>query len=256
MGEKNPYLSVVIPCYNEEKNLERGVLQTVENYLKGKEFSSEVIISDDGSKDGSISFVEKFARKTPRFRLLKNKHGGKPFAVRSGIERAQGEIILVPDMDLSTPIEEFDKLQPYFGQGFDVVIGSRGQTRKGFSLLRKTASRVFILFRKLMLLKQISDTQCGFKAFRNKIAKDLFPSLLVFKKMHQTVGWKVGAFDVELLFIASKRGYRIVEVPVDWRDRDLAAGSKGIKGKFLKESKEMFFEILRVKLSDWQGRYD
>jgi glycosyltransferase involved in cell wall biosynthesis len=245
------FLSVIIPCYNEEKNLKRGVLDEVENYLQKQKFQSEVIISDDDSADNSLQFVKNYLKKHPRFRLLENKHAGKPFAVRSGIEKAQGEIVLFTDMDQSTPIKEFDKLLPFFQKGFDVVIGSRGQKREGFSLLRLVGSNVFRIIRQRFLLKKIVDTQCGFKAFKNKVALDLFSRLLIFKEAKKTQGWKVGAFDVELLFIAQKKGYRIAEAVIDWEDKDL-----GKERKYFKESKEMLEEILRVKLNDLKKKYD
>jgi len=248
------YLSIVIPCYNEEKNLKRRVLSEVEGYLEKQKYTSEVIISDDGSTDGSIEFVKKFCQKNSRFRLLKNPHGGKPFAVRAGVEKAKGEIVLFTDMDQSTPINQIARLLPFFEKNYDVVIGSRGQVRKGYSLLRRLASKVFIIVRQMLLLGDIIDTQCGFKAFKNKVAKDLFSRLLIFKKTEKAKGWKVGAFDVELLFIAQKRGYKIVEVAVAWQDRDAAV--QGKQKKYFKESKQMLKEILRVKLNDLRGAYD
>lgn len=244
------FLSVIIPCYNEEKNLKRGVLDEVNDYLSKQKFQSEVIISDDESTDKSREFVKNYLKKHPNFKLLENKHAGKPFAVRSGIEKANGEIVLFTDMDQSTPIKEFDKLLPFFQKGFDVVIGSRGQKREGFSLLRLIGSNVFRLIRQWMLLKKIIDTQCGFKAFKNNIAKDLFSRLLIFKEAKKTKGWKVGAFDVELLFIAQKRGYKTAEVIIEWEDKDVKK-----EKKYLKESKEMLKEILRVKLSDLAKKY-
>jgi len=248
-----PYLSIVIPCYNEENNLKRGVLDEVKKYLKKQIYLWEVIISDDGSNDESLDFLEKYCQKNPNFILLKNPHGGKPFAVRAGIKKAKGKIVLFTDMDQSTPIKEIEKLLPFFDKGYDVVIGSRGLERKGFSLLRRLASRAFRLFRKASLLKNIDDTQCGFKAFRNMVAKDLFSQLLIFKDPAKVKGWRVGAFDVELLFIAQKRGYKIAEVPVKWKDKDIA---KGKQRKFLKESWAMLKEILRVKINDLKGLYD
>lgn len=247
-----PFLSVVIPCFNEEKNLKRGVLDEVENFLRNQKYQSEVIISDDGSTDGSIKFIKEYIRRHPRFKLLENRHAGKPFAVRAGVEKAKGRIVLFTDMDQSTPISEFDKLLPFFEKGFEVVIGSRGQSREGFSFLRVLASRVFRLIRQQLLLKNIVDTQCGFKAFKNEVAKDLFSRLLIFKEARETKGWRVGAFDVELLFIAQKKGYKIAEVVVAWCDKDIAQGKQR---KFFKESKEMLKEILRVKLNDLRGKY-
>ena len=247
----NPLLSVIIPCYNEEKNLKRGVLDEVESYLKKQNYTSEVIISDDESKDGSLKFIKEYLKNHPRFRLLENKHAGKPFAIRAGIQKAQGEIILFTDMDQSAPIQELSKLLPFFEKGFDVVIGSRGQKREGFSLLRLVGSNVFRLIRQQLLLKNIIDTQCGFKAFKNQVAKELFSRLLIFKEAKKTKGWKVGAFDVELLFIAQKKGYKIAEVVVNWEDKDT-----GKQKKYFKESKEMLTEILRVKMNDLKGKYD
>ena len=246
-----PFLSVIIPCYNEEKNLKRGALDEVETYLKKQPFESEVIIVDDGSSDKSNEFVRKYLPNHPRFKLLENKHAGKPFAVRAGVEKAQGEIILFTDMDQSAPMKEFDKLLPFFKKGFKIVIGSRGQKRAGYSLIRIIGANVFRLIRQAFLLKNIVDTQCGFKAFKNEVVKDLFSRLLIFKEAKETRGWKVSAFDVELLFIAQKRDYRIAEVVVDWEDKDVNP-----QKKYFKESKEMMMEILRVKLNDWRGKYD
>ena len=252
--KKKPYLSVVIPCYNEEVNLKRGVLEEVDKYLQKQDYSSEVIISDDGSTDKSKQLVEKFVKYHPRFKLLKNPHAGKPYAVKAGVMKAKGEIVLFTDMDQSTPINQVEKLLPLFKKrGFEVVVGSRGQKRAGFSLLRQLASSTFRLIRQTFLLKGIVDTQCGFKAFSNRAAKDLFRRLLIFKKGKKVKGWRVAAFDVELLFVAQKRGYKIAEVLVNWQDKDVARGKQR---KFFRESKEMLREILRVKLNDLRGYYD
>ena len=249
--EMKPFLSVIIPCYNEEKNLKRGVLDEVENYLAKQKFQSEVIISDDESTDRSLEFIKNYLKLHPRFKLLQNKHAGKPFAIRAGIEKAKGELVLFTDMDQSAPMKEFDKFLPFFQKGFEVVIGSRGQKREGFSILRLVGSNVFRLIRQKLLLKNIIDTQCGFKAFKNKVAKSLFSRLLIFKEAKKTKGWKVGAFDVELLFIAQKMGFKIAEVIVAWQDKDVRR-----EKKYFKESKEMLMEILRVKFNDLMGRYE
>lgn len=250
---KKPYLSVVIPCYNEEANLKAGVLKEVADYLKKQSYSWEVIVSDDQSTDKSRALVAQFIKGKPGFHHLKNKHGGKAFALRAGIKKARGEIILTTDMDQSTPIKEIEKLLPWFKKSYPVVIGSRGLKRAGFSLWRQLASIVFRYLRGLLLLMEINDTQCGFKAYESGVIKALFPQLEIFKKRQSTKGWRVSAIDVELLFLAKKRGHRVKEVVVDWQDRDISSTKAR---KFAKESRMMASEVLRVRLSDWQGRYD
>jgi dolichyl-phosphate beta-glucosyltransferase len=245
------FLSIVIPCYNEKENIERGVLFEVDNYLKTKKFSWEVIISDDESTDGSWDLVEEFIQQKKNYCHLKNKHGGKPSAVRSGIEKATGDWVLFTDMDQATPIDQLDKLLPLF-EKYDVVIGSRGVLRKNFPIYRKLASFMFLNFRRTLLLRGIKDTQCGFKAFRREVAMRLFPMLEFFHRKNTISGWRVSAYDVELLFLSEKNGYKIVEVPVVWEDTDI---SRGKQRSFIKESKEMLFEIIRVRLNDLKGEY-
>lgn len=246
------FLSVVITMYNEKENLERGVLDEVARFLRKQKYSWEVIINDDGSTDNSRELVEKFVKKHPRFKLLKSPHAGKPFGLRTGMKVAKGEIVLFTDMDQSTPINQVAKLLPHFKEGCDVVIGSRGIERKDFPWYRQLMAWGFRTGRGLFLLRGIVDTQCGFKAFKAGIVKKLFSQLQVFKESKKATGWRVGAFDVELLFLAQKRGYKIAEVPIAWQDRDVALGKQR---KFIKESKEMLKEILRVKWNDWREAY-
>jgi len=246
------FLSVVIPCYNEEKNISRGTLEEVAKHLKIQKYPWQVIISDDASTDGSVRLIGQFINKNPGFSLLKNTHGGKPFVLRAGLKEAKGEIILFTDMDQSTPISELDKLLPYFDQGYEVVIGSRGFTRHGFSLFRQLASNIFRLIRQVLLLKEIVDTQCGFKAFKQEVVKRIFSQMEMFKDIRKVQGWRVSAYDVEALFLAQKFGYQIKEVPVKWTDKDISVGKKR---NFAKESKEMFKEVIRVRLNDLLGKY-
>ena len=215
MPTETPYLSVVIPCYNEEKNLKRGVLGEVRQYIVKQDLTWEVIIVNDQSTDDSRSLVERFVRETEGFSLLDIPHGGKPSAVWAGIQEAMGEIVLFTDMDQSTPIGELDKLLPWYKSGHDVVIGSRGPTREGFSIIRQIGSQVFRGFRRLFLLRDISDTQCGFKSCRREAALEVFPRLQFFKQGSKPAGWKVSAYDVELLYLFDRAGYSM-KVPLPW----------------------------------------
>jgi glycosyltransferase involved in cell wall biosynthesis len=247
-----PYLSIVIPCYNEKENLNRGVLDEVEKYLLKQKFTWEVIISDDGSSDESRDLVGKFIKGKKNFRLIENEHGGKPSAVWGGIKNAIGEYVLFTDLDQSTPLKEVEKLMPFFAD-YEVVIGSRGFERENFSIIRKIGSNVFRIFRQSLMLRDIKDSQCGFKVFRTSVALEIFPLLQFFKQKVVAKGWKVTSFDVELLFIAEKKGYKVKEVEVIWKDRDVA---KGKQKSYFKESKEMLMQILRVKLNDLKGLYN
>lgn len=246
------YLSVIAPCYNERENLERGVLEEMNAYLARQTFGYEVLISDDGSRDDSREVVKAHLAGKPTFRLLENPHGGKPSAVWFGIQAARGDYVLFTDMDQSTPLDQFDRLRPLFDQGCDIAIGSRGFERANFPLYRRLGSNIFRGFRRLLLLRSISDTQCGFKAMRREVALSIFPQLEAIARPPQVTGWKVTAFDVELLYLAERAGYRIGEAVVAWANRDVARG----KGKsYLSESREMAEQILRIKLNEWRGVY-
>lgn len=251
------FLSVVIPSYNETANLKRGVLDEVNNYLKLQKYNWEVIISDDGSlEEESRSLAKDFCQKHANFIFLENEHGGKAFAVLTGIQKAQGEIVLFTDMDQSAPIAEIEKILPQFSEGFDIVIGSRGGSRKNFSPFRLLASAIFGEFRKLFVLGHIKDTQAGFKAFKGKVIKEIFPLLQIIKTPKDTKsGWKPTAFDVELMVAGEARRYKIAEVPILWEDRDVSTGKSRGMAKFIKESLEMIREVFRVKFNDVRGYY-
>jgi glycosyltransferase involved in cell wall biosynthesis len=246
-----PYLSIVIPCYNERENLQRGVLEEVADFLGKQKFTWEVIVSDDGSTDSSVELVKKAIKDKKGFRLVENQHGGKPSAVWGGIKEAKGDYVLFSDMDQSAPIKEVLKLMPFFDK-HEVIIGSRGSVRENFNLLRKVGSVVFRLVRQAFFLREIKDTQCGFKALKTEVAKEIFPRLEFFRQKKRVSGWKVTSFDVELLFLAEKFGYKIKEVAVDWKDRDVSISKKK---SYIKESLEMLKQIFRVKLNDLRGLY-
>lgn len=254
-------LSVIIPCYNEEANLSRGVLEKVTAYLKSQPYPAEVIVVDDGSTDQSLALVEKIVSRKPKIlRLIKGPHRGKPAALKTGVEASQNEIALFTDMDQSTPIEEIEDLLPYFSQGYDLVIGSRGKERENFPWYRKLLSWGFRSGRQLFILRDIADTQCGFKAVKAAVARRLFSRLLTIDPASaQTRGWRVTAYDVEFLFLAQKGGYRIAEVPVRWRDEDITnqSGNQASKERnFIKESVEMASEVMSVAINNCRGRYE
>ncbi|MEE8392082.1 MAG: glycosyltransferase [Anaerolineae bacterium] len=256
--EARPHISVIIPCYNEEKNLERGVLDEVYQHLIGQDYLWEVIIVNDESTDNSRSLVEQFTENAMNFSLLDIPHGGKPAAVWAGIQKARGDIVLFTDMDQSTPIGELNKLSPWYERGFDVVIGSRGSTREGFAIIRQIGSAVFRGLRRLFLLRNISDTQCGFKSCRRDAALQIFPRLEFFKRTDKPQGWKVSAYDVELLYLFERAGYSIKEIEVTWQNRDESdtKNQTGEMTRYFKESLEMAKEVIRVKRNQVKGLYD
>jgi dolichyl-phosphate beta-glucosyltransferase len=256
--EPRPHISIIIPCYNEEKNLKRGVLDEVYQYLGEQNYAWEVIIVNDESTDNSRDLVERFIENTASFSLLDILHGGKPAAVWAGVQQAEGEIVLFTDMDQSTPIRELGKLYPWYTKDYDVVIGSRGTTREGFSIVRRIGSAVFRDLRRLFLLRSISDTQCGFKSCRRDAALKVFPHLQFFKRKDRPKGWKVSAYDVELLYLFERAGYAIKEIEVEWQNRDESdtKDQKGEMARYLKESVEMAREVIRVQLNRVKGLYD
>ena len=258
MSTSVPYISVVIPCYNEAANLEAGVLDEVHAYLAQQTYAWEVIIVNDESTDGSASLIRAYIADKPGMALVEIPHGGKPAAVWAGIQRAQGEIALFTDMDQSTPLHEWGKLLPWYEQGYHVVIGSRGMAREGFSILRKLGSFVFGTMRGLFLLPNIRDTQCGFKSCRREVALRLFPRLQFFRQKERPKGWKVSAYDVELLYLCQRAGYRIREVVVQWsnRDRSVTKGQRSETSRYLHESVDMVREVMRVKTNQAKGLYD
>jgi dolichyl-phosphate beta-glucosyltransferase len=246
-------ISIIIPCFEEMANLQKGVLDKVNNYLTRKKHSYEVIIVDDGSKDGSVDFIEEYVKDNPKFKLIKNSHSGKAGAVTAGMLKATGDLTLFTDMDQATPIEEIEKLLPFFEEGYDVVIGSRAKTRKGSPLIRRFISRANMILRKLIVgVTDITDTQCGFKMFKASVAKDLFGKVSYihggFKHIN---GSSVSSgFDVELLYIAEKMGNKIKEVPVKW----LYVETRRVNP--VKDSLDGVNELIKIKRNALSGKYD
>ena len=229
-----------------------GALGRVASYLKRRKFPREVIVVDDGSTDRSAKLISQFVKNHPGFSLLKNSHQGKAAAVITGMLKARGKYILFTDLDQATPINEVEKFLPYFEKGSDVVIGSRNTRREGAPILRLAMARGFMALRSLILgLRGITDTQCGFKAFKREIAQNLFKKLKLYSQKINVKGSTVTAgFDVELLFLAKKLGYSIIEVPVTWHYVE----SKRVN--LLKDSWEGFWDLVKIRLNDIRGLYD
>ena len=241
-GAGGPTVSIVIPCYNEEGNLQAGCLAHVAAYAEQANDIAEVLVVDDGSADASRALIAGLAAKYPKLRLLAEPHRGKAGAVIAGILAAHGTYVLFTDMDQATPIEELDKLRPYVQRSYDVIVGSRMGHRAGAPLVRRLMATGFIMLRRLILdLGQVTDTQCGFKSLKTDVARAICDRLRVFRPgVQQASGAAVTAgFDAELLFVARRMGARTVEVPVTWhyvgtrRVHPLRESWRGLKGLLL-----------------------
>jgi len=246
-------ISLIVPCYNEEANIQKGVLDKIGNYTAGDERFSEVIIVDDGSRDSSKTVIKnKYLKTYPKFRLIQNSHQGKAFAVLTGIKQAQYEYVVFSDIDLATPIDEIEKLIAGIKDGGQIVIGSRNNSREGAPLLRKIMAKGFIIVRNLIIgLKGIKDTQCGFKLFERQAALKIINKLQVFHDKRIAKDSSVSAgFDIEFLFLGQKLGYKIVEVPVVWRHVE----TKNVN--FIRDSLETLADIFRIKMLDLKGKYN
>jgi glycosyltransferase involved in cell wall biosynthesis len=244
-----PYLSVVIPAYNEEYNLRTGVLDSVYDYLLQQNYSWEILFVDDASTDNTAKLAERFAAKHKNFAVLKEPHRGKAGTVTAGVLRAKGEVILFTDTDQATPIDQIEKVLPKFKEGYDIVIGSR-HGREGAPLIRKVMAYGFSILRLLILRLPYKDTQCGFKAFSDSAAEEIFKRLEIFSSKNKSEGASVTAgFDLEILYIARKLGYKVAEVPVDWHHKE------GTRVNPVKDSIEGLRGLLMVRLNSLQGKY-
>lgn len=242
-------LSIIIPAYNESGNLQKGKLEEVDGYLSKQNYSYEVIVVDDGSTDGTAQGIQSQIKGMKGFRLLENPHGGKAITVMTGLLAAEGEIVLFTDFDQATPIDSVEKFFSKFEEGFDIVIGSR-HGRKGSPLIRRFISWGFSTLRNIILGLPFSDTQCGFKAFTKSAVRQIFPRMLERWKTTQFKGAAVNAgFDIEFLLIARKKGYKIIDVPVDWRYVESERVS------FFSSAFETIQDMIRIRLNDLQGKY-
>lgn len=246
-------ISLIIPCFNEEVNIRKGVLDKIGNFTQNDTRFSEVIIIDDGSTDRSKKIIlKKYLKRYSKFRLIENNHQGKAYAIITGIHASKGTYIFFSDFDLATSIEESEKLIAEVKKGNAIVIGSRKRVRKGAPLLRKLMAVGFIFIRNAVIgLKNISDTQCGFKSFNRSVILILIKKLRVFHDTRKkATGSSVTAgFDLELLFLAQKHGYKIKEVPVVWNHVETK------RVNFIRDSLEALSDILKIKWYEMRGEY-
>lgn len=245
-------ISIIIPCYDEMANLQKGVLNKIIHFFEKRKYTYELIVVDDGSKDGSTTLIKNFSKENLHVTLLENQHLGKAGAVTSGILKAKGQYVLFTDMDQATPIEEVEKLLPFFDQGYDVVVGSRSTTRKGSPLSRLIISRAAIILRKIIVgLPDIVDTQCGFKMFRHDPAQRIFSKVHALHHGFQRINVSsvTAGFDVELLLLAKKMGYKTKEVPVKW----LYVETRRVNP--LRDSIEGLRELLLIRRNEIIGKY-
>ncbi|MSQ77753.1 MAG: glycosyltransferase family 2 protein [Nitrospiraceae bacterium] len=238
-------LSVIIPAYNEARRIP-PYLQSAIAYLNGRGLSFEILVVDDGSTDETAALIGRMATQNPGLRLLRLPHNsGKGAAVRAGMQAAQGKLQLFADADGATPIQELERLEVAMNNGADLAIGSRTLAsrdrhyRVQARLHRTVLGNLFNRIVRLLGIRDINDTQCGFKLFRQSVAQDLF-----------SVGRIDGyGFDLELLYIAQQRGYRIAEVPINWTDQP------GSKVRVLRDGLAMVREMLAVRRNNARGLY-
>lgn len=245
------FLSIIIPSYNEMKNVKRDVLDEVLTYLKKQNYNWEVLLTDDGSTDGTVTKLKDFAKKDERIKVLENIHAGKGPTVQSGMLQAKGEWILFTDFDQSTPLSEVEKLLKY-KDSHQVIIGSReiaGAKRDKEPLHRHIMGKGFNFLVQILAIPGIHDTQCGFKLFQNQASQAIFSNLKVYGRSEERTDAFTGAFDVEALFIANKKGYKIKEIPIIWHHNETDRVSP------IKDSLRMLRDIIKIRITDLFGNY-
>ena len=241
-SNNNISLSVIIPAYNEEKRIV-STLKKIIAFVNAKKINYEIIVVDDGSKDDTVNIIK--GTLGDKVKIISNKRNrGKGYSVRSGFLSANGKYLLFSDTDLSTPIEEVDKLSKALKDNFQVSIGSRAFKDSDIQvhqpIYRELMGKIFNVFVKLICLRGIKDTQCGFKLFTAKAGKEIC-------KLQRLERF---SFDVELLFIAKKKGYKIDEVPIRWsNDPETKVG-------VIKDSINMFKDLLVIRWNNFRGFYN
>ncbi|HAS16584.1 MAG TPA: glycosyl transferase [Nitrospiraceae bacterium] len=242
-SEASIYLSIVIPAYNEERRIGK-TLDKIISYLDSRSYPSEIIVVNDGSSDRTSQFIKEFSDKYEQVHMAASKvNCGKGFSIRKGMLISKGRYVLFSDADLSTPIEEVEKLMEWLRRGYDIAIGSRGLKESDIQIhqswYRERMGKIFNLLVQLIAVKGIKDTQCGFKCFKREVIQEIF--------RRQTISQF--SFDVELLWIALKHGYRIKEVPVQWMNNPSS------KVNPVLDSTYMFLDLIKIRINDLRGLY-
>jgi glycosyltransferase involved in cell wall biosynthesis len=234
-------VSIIIPAYNEANRLPESLNQVVE-FLQTQDYGYEVIVVENGSTDSTFEIAQEFAEKHSGFRVIHEEKNGKGRAVRRGMMEAQGKYRFMCDADLSMPIDELPRFLPPNHPDADIIIASReapGAVRYNEPEFRHFGGRLINLAIRLLALPGFHDTQCGFKIFRDDIAEDLF-------SCQTNMGW---SFDIELLYVARQRGYKIVELPVPWYYSEQSHVSP------IKDAIKMVLEIIEIRWNAIRGRY-
>ena len=237
-----PFLSIVIPAHNEARRLP-VTLEQVFSFLDTQPYESEVLVVENGSRDGTYALASSFVGAHKNLHVLQLAESGKGRAVQAGMLAARGEYRFFADADFSMPVSEVTRFIPPALPDMDIAIASRetpGAVRYGEPGYRHLVGRVFNMFVRVMALPHLQDSQCGFKCFRGEVAEALFP-------LQTLSGW---SFDVELLFIARQKGYRIVEIPIAWYF------NPDSKVKVVRDSAQMGLDLLNIRLNALRGRYN
>jgi glycosyltransferase involved in cell wall biosynthesis len=237
-----PFFSLIIPAHNEENRLPDTLLQ-VTAYLESQPYEYEVLVVENNSTDNTLEIGKAFAAQHAHVRVLHNDQSGKGRAVKQGMLEARGDYRFMCDADLSMPVAEISKFLPPALTNFDIAIGSReapGSVRYNEPLYRHLGGRLINLVIRVLALPGLQDSQCGFKCFTAQAAEDLF-------RVQTLTGW---SFDIELLYVARKRGYRLVEVPIDWYFQVES------KVHAVRDALRMIGDIFTIRWKALQGAYN
>ena len=241
--ENKIYLSVAIPAYNEEKRIKKTLLE-VDKFLSAQNYAYEIIVADDGSSDGTVDLIKNLSKDIKNLRVIGNKENhGKGYVVRQGLMEAKGKYRLFMDADNATTVNQVQNLLPFFKESYDVVIGNRdlkeSQIKKHQPFYKEMLGDMGNFLIQILAVPGIKDTQCGFKCFSAKFVEEVFPKLKIDR-------W---GFDIEILALAKKYGYKIKTVPVVWINDE---ESKVSIGGYVNTLKELF----QIKWNMMKGEYN